>query len=579
MPLAHNRFGPNRWTFWIAAALLFSAVAVLWFVVPLGREFGRAILGSSTPPGGANDPILNAGILEWGRKALLSDSLHVFEWTAGFPQTNSLASTENLLGWQLLYAPLRAAGLGVIPSYNVLLLYSFVISGLGMALLARQFGACNVGALVAGSGFAFMPLHLVHMIHIQTLAICWVPFVFFYLERFLTSGSSKDVIGLTSFFVLTSLSGINVALYLALLLGIFLILRLVTLRRRPAPRDIALLACGMVAGLAIGAPVALHYVRFHGAQSLSHPVEELVRYSNSLAAFVGAPAWQSIWSNTSVSRHAVGIPSLPSLVLVLLALVYLWRIRRDMERRRIAAVFLTLILVAAALSLGPSLKILGDYPSTRASWIPLPGRLLVAVSALRHPHRLLLFAYAFLALLAGLGTTVLTEKLPKQRRRLFALLVLSLLLLEFRPRASFAGDSVRVAEPLLISDAYPFLAKESDRGAVVEWPWAHQNGSRDGSAISRYVYGSAGHLRRIVVYRKTVALPAADSFQTAADALPDDGRRSTLWAAGVTRLVIHRRGPRGAEGERRIIALRNASYIVLHDGAESTVFSLAPPFR
>ena len=94
---------------------------------------------------------------------------------------------------------------------------------------------------------------------------------------------------------------------------------------------------------------------------------------------------------------------------------------------------------------------------------------------------------------------MLAEKLPKQRRRLFALLVHSLLLLKFRPRASFAGDSVRVA------------------------------------------------------------LPATDSLQPAADALPDDGRRSTLWAARVTRLVIHRCGPRDAEGERRILALRNAS--------------------
>lgn len=56
-----------------------------------------------------------------------------------------------------------------------------------------------------------------------------------------------------------------------------------------------------------------------------------------------------------------------------------------------------------------------------------------------------------------------------------------------------------------------------------------------------------------------VALPATDSLQPAADALPDDGRRSTLWAARVTRLVIHRCGPRDAEGERRILALRNAS--------------------
>lgn len=597
----HGDFSPHRWrlppeisraprsargrlscrveAFWTAAALLFTAIAVLWFAVPLGRDFGGAILGSSMPPGGADDPILNAAILEWGRRTLFSHSLRVFDFPAGFPLRNTLASTENLLGWQLFYTPLRAAGMGVIASYNVLLLCSFVISGLGMARLARQLGAGEAGALVAGMGFAFLPLHLFDMIHLQTMAVCWLPWAFYYLERFLASRSPRDVIGLTAFSVLTLLSGINVALYLALFLSAYLILRLVAQRRWLSWRDIAALAFGMVGGLAIIAPVVMHYVRFNSAHGLSHPVAEIMNYSNSLSAFLRAPVWQSIWSGTSLTRDVSGIPSLPSIVLVLLMLVYLWKTRRDSERRSVAAVLVILIGMGVVLSLGPILKIRGNYPSTIARWVPLPGRLLLRVSALRHPFRLVLFAYAFLALLAGLGATAIAEGLPKGLRVPVMLVVLSLLFVEFRPDATLAGESVRVSEPLLGSDAYPLLANEPDRGAVVEWPWARRDGSRDESAMSRYVYGSAGHLRRIVAYRKTVALAAPDSLQAAADALPDDDRRMTLWDAGVTRLVIHRLGARAAESERRITALREAAYPTLHDGAESVAFSLAPPLR
>ena len=575
-----SRNGSASWiclSFWAAAALLFTAIATLWLAAPLGREFGSAILGSSM--GGAADPMLNAAILEWGHNALFSSTLHIFDWPAGFPLGNNLASTENLLGWQLFYWPLRAAGLSVVASFNVVLLSSFVIAGLGMARLARQFGASEVGALVAGMGFAFMPLHFLHMHHLQTLAICWVPFALCHLERYLTSQSPNDVVGLVAFSVLTFLTGINVALYLALFLGAYLLLSLVSHRWWPTWRDVRSLAIGTVVGLALVAPVALQYVRFNAAVGFSHPVDELVKYANSLADFLRAPAWQSIWTGTWLGRGVGGLPSLPSIVLVLLMLAYTWKTWPDAARRTTIAVLWTLMCMAVVLSLGPALKIRGNYPSSVASWIPMPGRLLLLVSALRHPHRLLLFAYACVALMAGLGATMIAEALPRKLRGAFAVVLFSLLFIEFRPTAGLAGDSTRVAEPMLTSDAYRFLRGESDRGAVVEWPSASRNGRLDESAMSRYVYGSVWHLRRIVAYRKTVALAAADSLQLAADALPDDDQRRRLWSAGVTRLVIHRLGPRGDESERRVLALRNAAYATLHDGAESVVFSLAPPIR
>ena len=161
-----------RWNQWAALAT-FAAVIWAYFIFPLRGGFSDAMLGTSLFP---HDAMLNAGILEWGRRALGSSSLHVFEWPAGFPLHNTLANTENLLGWQPEYAFLRWMGFTVTFAYNALIVTSFFLSAAGAGLLAARLGANGGGAFLAGLIFAFTPFHLVHVIHLQTLSVCWVPF-------------------------------------------------------------------------------------------------------------------------------------------------------------------------------------------------------------------------------------------------------------------------------------------------------------------------------------------------------------------------------------------------------------------
>src|SRR5215471_7938161 len=112
------------WT-WAAAVFLYAATAGAGFVWPLARSFGDRLMGTALF---APDAILSAGILEWGYRRLWSSSRHVFEWTAGLPLHGSLAATENLIGWQLFYTPLRLFGCGPVAAYNSLILISFVLS-------------------------------------------------------------------------------------------------------------------------------------------------------------------------------------------------------------------------------------------------------------------------------------------------------------------------------------------------------------------------------------------------------------------------------------------------------------------
>ena len=123
---------------WPMAAAVYFVTAIVYFAVPIWRTFDESLLGSMLF---APDNVLNAGILEWGYQAMRSSALHLFDWPAGYPQTNTLAGTENLIGWQAMFLPQRLLGLGVVTAYNVCVILSFVISGLAGNLVARRCAA------------------------------------------------------------------------------------------------------------------------------------------------------------------------------------------------------------------------------------------------------------------------------------------------------------------------------------------------------------------------------------------------------------------------------------------------------
>ena len=150
---------------------------------------------------------------------------------------------------------------------------------------------------------------------------------------------------------------------------------------------------------------------------------------------------------------------------------------KDKDGRRLGVMLGLLCLATFLLSLRPVLRIHADTPVRVAgSYIPMPGAVFLAISAMRVPMRILFYSDLFGAVLCGLGMSALTDRLSKRAGTSIALLVMVLLAVEYRPEPWFAGNSLTVPEPLAMSDAYPLLAEEDDTGGVVELPAADLTG-------------------------------------------------------------------------------------------------------
>lgn len=560
--------------FLASLVVLYSAISVIYLVLPIAHEFGGVLLGSPLVP---QDVFLTSGTMEWGFQSLFSSHYRFFDWVAGFPLRNSLAVTENLVGWQVFYYPLRAIGIGVPAAYNTVLLLSLLISGIGGALLARRLGATRWGAAVAGIIFGYGPFHLNSLMHIQTMAVCWTPFALLFLDRYMERPNPRDGIGLAASFVMTVLSCVYFGVFITLILPLYVFLAWIFGRYKLSRGVVGRLALiGISAAVAV-APIAIPYVRFaveHGRYGTKPAT--MTGLSMEWLAPARTPSFQLAWARSALrwSNPWDGQPAFVGVIGLGLLLVGIREYRRGNSMRAVVLILVTLSLISYLLALGPYFKTAGRGPSRIIEWVPMPGRLWFLTPGIRNPSRFFFFAWLGGAILAGLGLSAIERKLRPPWRQVVAAGAILLLVFEYRPARWLAGESVRASSPLTMSDSYPFLAAETDSGGVVEFPTTDAGGRR--IDLGRYIYGASGHLRKVVALHGNRKMAVIDSLRSAAVRLPDESARLFLSNHGVTRVVVHRFLGTPTENEGMIASLVAARYRLVFDGRESAVFAVSP---
>jgi len=193
----------------VAGILLLFIVLGLLFTYPLPLHLADAVEDRQ-------DALLNVWITAWDGHQLLNDPLHLFEANIFDPCPHTLAYSELLLGNGLLALPITAVSGNPVLGYNVALLLSFVLSGLGAFLLAFELSRSWGAGLVAGAIYAFSSYRLTNLAQAQLLITQWLPFALLALIHLLRQPRPRRVAALVLFFCLQALS----SFYYAFLLGL-----------------------------------------------------------------------------------------------------------------------------------------------------------------------------------------------------------------------------------------------------------------------------------------------------------------------------------------------------------------------
>ena len=169
------------------ALAVIGAFTALTLVVtyPLVREMTRAL------PNDLGDPLLNTWILAWDAEQFLHGLQGLWDAPIFYPYPKTLTYSENLLGIAVLTAPVQWLTGNPVLGYNVAFLFSYVLAGSGMYLLAVSIAGNRLAAVVSGVMFAFLPYRVAHLPHLQVLMFGWMPIGLWALHRFFRSGSSR----------------------------------------------------------------------------------------------------------------------------------------------------------------------------------------------------------------------------------------------------------------------------------------------------------------------------------------------------------------------------------------------------
>ncbi len=394
---------------WLAlAGYLCVACLVLW---PLPTRMSTHMLGD---PFG--DPLLNAWILAWDADRMRHGLQGLWQAPMFYPAPDTLAWSEHLLGIAVFFAPVYWLTANPVLVYNIALLGSVVLAGMGMYLLTRDLTARSDAAWIAGLLYCCLPYRVAHLPHLQVLYAGWMPLALLALHRYFRTGSRGALAGFVLAYVLTALSNGYYLFFLAVPVAIVSLWHIAVAIAQRGPflryaRDLTLSA--VVVALAL-APVVLVYLRVRATQGFSRTVAEMSRYSATPGAY------GSISSNLRVWRDILPVGGgetelFPGALLTLLACAGLaagWRTRT-------IGIYGTVAVVAFVLTLGPRPDFgFGRLETGPYDWLLL---LLPGLDGLRVPARFAMVGFLGLSVLAAFGAAWLTPSRRVVARGVFAL--------------------------------------------------------------------------------------------------------------------------------------------------------------
>jgi hypothetical protein len=232
-------------------------VLVFLFTVPFALRPHNAVISSHV------DNLLNVWIISWDAHALTTNPTALYQANMNHPSPDSLAFSEDLFSLALVAAPIAWITGNAVFSYNLVLLVGFALCGYAMYLLVKYLTGNRPAAFVAGVFFAFVPYHFSTIVHVHVSIYFLQPLILLFLFRWFDEGRPRYLVGLGAAFTAQALMSWYQLAFSSIPIGLFLLWRVLSPRRREYARKMLYAAGVLVLCMLLVIPFALPYFRLH----------------------------------------------------------------------------------------------------------------------------------------------------------------------------------------------------------------------------------------------------------------------------------------------------------------------------
>ncbi len=485
--------------------------------------------------------------------------------------------------------------LGEVASYNLIILFSFVMAGSGAYFLIHLLTKNKYASFTGGCIFTFAPYHFAHAIHHFSLTqMQWFPFCLAFLVKLRMERSYKNALLFTFFLILQMFSDPYYALFAVIMIIVFIALE--TYSNHKNILDYKTIKLGLLISLITIIIATLTYI-FLMKPAASHPgaisprdLSELVVYSARPWDFFMPMIYNPLFGNYTfdfVMTHLHGSNPVEQTIYLgyiplLLALFAIYckrtgRIAPDRTGQESFAIFFSLVLIVVSL-----LFMLPAYIQVGDHRIPfsLSYLLYKVTSIFRVMVRFDLLIMLAIAILAGIGLKYLTKS------KVAILIILALIMLEYTP--------VPVADPLKLAEAtrpgqnFPFseesyrgdttvfqipeiyywLAEQDNITIMAEYPMAEAP-SENESIFNRYLFYQRIHKKALI----NGVSPESKALNRLVSSL-NDSALNILSELGARHVLVH--DPLKVQNPR-LKAIRHGENITLYEISGDSTGEALPP--
>ena len=310
-------------------AYALCAIVLTW---PLVFRLSRDV------PSDFGDPLLNCWILAWDAEHLLRaigghlGALGEY-WNANiyYPHPLALAYSDHLTAQALQILPVYALTKDPLLCYNLLFLSTFVLSGLGMFLFARELTGSPLAAFLSGVAYAFAPYRVGSVPHLQVLSSAWMPFALFGFRRFFHTRRIAPLVGAAGAWTAQNLSCSYYLIYFTPVLGLYVAWEMTTRRLWRDRRTLSrVLAAGAAVVLAT-TPFVLPYVSLRRLGFAPRSIEETEHFAADVYGYLTADPNLWLWGNLlrgSPKAEGALFPGLTIFTLAAVGIFVAWRAAR-----------------------------------------------------------------------------------------------------------------------------------------------------------------------------------------------------------------------------------------------------------
>lgn len=440
---------------------IFYLTASLILTYPLVKYLDRSVYSAS-------DSLHSTWLLDRNVYSLFHQPLkEFFNANSFYPHQNTLAYSDHLIGETIFALPFLLLFANPILAQNILILFSFALSGLSAFLLVNYWLKNKTASLIAGFAFAFSNFRFQQLDHLNILSSQWLPLVFLYLQKWLDSQKRKDLSLLGLFYLLTILNTLHYALMITFAVVMYLIFYFLFFKPKSFQSSQLLpLASFFLICFLIFLPFLLPYLKFkQDFPQIGWGIKENMAGSASLASLFFSASSTRIARLTwfeNVSEADAGLwPGFTFLVLFILGL------RKIKEKDKKAMLFfLFLTIFFFIFSFGPVLR----FARMSDTSLPLPYLifylLLPFFRVMRTPVRWYLFSLLFACFFVAWGVKFLIKEDSKIKKFLVALILVLISLESF----SVPLHLVLVPKKNEFPPVYQWLSQQPGDFAILELP-------------------------------------------------------------------------------------------------------------